>query len=200
MGAAAAVLVAVASLVGHSRSEGRSRFEVEGDRVQITIELLQLDLPELCEVDLSLTDPDRRRHEERRLDACVETGLPRWLRLQTLTGSCAVVSTGVHRSDGLAVFIDGVATCPHLAGETLIIDWGLFAGQRLDHVSTATIVVAPDVEERALVSRRHNRLKVHVPQPLPRPALTAAIVVATAIGAIAWRRRRQGRVRADGAT
>jgi hypothetical protein len=201
MGAVVATLVAAAALLGHSRSEGRSRFEVDGDRVRISIELLQLDLPELCEVDVSLTDPDRRRHEEQRLDACVETGLPRWLRLQTLDGTCTVVSTGVRRGEGLAVFIDGVATCPPLAGETLILDWGLFAGQRLDHVSTATVVVAPGVEERALLSRRHNRLKVHVPRALPLPALvTAGIVVVAASGAVVWRRRRRAAVRTDAAT
>ena len=35
------------------------------------------------------------------------------------------------------VFIDGVAACPPLPGHTLSIYWGFFAGQRLDHVSTA---------------------------------------------------------------
>lgn len=194
MAAVVAALVAAAALVGHSRSEGRSRFELQpGDRVGITIELLQLDLPELCEVDLSLTDPDRRRHEEQRLAACVEAGLPRWLRLQTLEGRCTVVSAGVRRGEGLAVFIDGVATCPPLAGQTLIIDWGLFAGQRLDHVSSATVIVAPGVEERALLSRRQNRLQVQIPQALPLPLIAAGVAafVVAAVGAIRWRRQRQ---------
>jgi hypothetical protein len=202
MGAVVAVVVAAASLLGHSRSEGRSRFTIDGDRVQIAIELLQLDLPELCEVDLSVSDPDRRRHEAQRLDACVETGLPRWMRLQTLDGRCTVVSTGVRQGEGLAIFIDGVATCPPLAGGTLIIDWGLFAGQRLDHVSTATVVVAPGVEERALLSRRQNRLKVHVPRSLPIPALVAGVaaVLAGVIAGFGWRRRRRARLTADGAS
>jgi hypothetical protein len=191
MGIVVATVFAAAALVGHSRSEGRSRFEVVGDRVQITIELLQLDLPELCEVDLSLTDQDRRRQEEQRLHQCVERGLPRWLRLQTLEGSCSVVSTGVRRGEGLAVFMDGVATCPPLPGQTLMIDWGLFAGQRLDHVSTTTVVVAPGVEERALLSRRQNRLKAHIPRALPMPAIMAGIAaLVVALAALGVRRRR----------
>jgi len=190
-----AVLSALA-LVGHSRSEGRSRFEIQpGDRVGISVQLLTLDLPELCEVDLSLSDPDRQRREAQRFEACVERGLPRWLRLSTDGGACAVSSSGTRRGEGLEVFIDGVAACPPLAGHTLTIDWGFFAGQRLDHVSTATVAPAPGVEERTLLSRRHNRARVKIPRAFPDPVEVGVGVVVVAVlvvvvGGLRRRRRR----------
>jgi|GEM_PF-1364673 len=194
MGAVVATVVAAAALLGHSRSEGSSRFEIQPrDRVQVTIQLLQLDLPELCEVDLSITDRARHLRELQRLEACVESGLPRWVRLQTSDGHCVFASTSVGRGEELAVYINGFATCPPLPGQTLTIDWGLFAGQRLDHVSTATVIVAPGVEERALLSRRHNRLKVHIPRALPVPQIVAGVgaVVVAVLAALGWRRRRR---------
>lgn len=197
MGVAAVAVVSALVLAGHSRSEGTSRFELQpGSRVGITVQLLTLDLPELCEVDLSLSDDDRRRREEQRFEACVESGLPRWLRLRTDDGACTVMSSGTRRGAGLQVFIDGVAACPPLPGHTLSIDWGFFAGQRLDHVSTATVVVAPGVEERALLSRRHNRLRVNVPRPFPIAVVAVLATVAAAallVGALLVRRRRRPR-------
>ena len=87
----------------------------------------------------------------------------------------------------------GTATCPPLRGATVTIDWGLFASTRLDHVSTATIVVGDDeVPQRTLFSRRNNKVRVKVPKPAPWPALAGAATAIVASGiAVALRRRRR---------
>lgn len=191
----AAVVMLALALPGHSRSEGTSRFVADAvtDRVAITINLVTLDLPELCEVDLSLSDPDKRHLEEQRLQACVEGGLPEWLRLRTDAGACQVVARGVERGPGLEVTFTGTAACPPLRGATVTIDWGLFASTRLDHISTATIVVGDDeVPQRTLFSRRNNKVRVKIPKPVPWPPLVGAATAIVASGiAVALRRRRQ---------
>jgi len=192
---AAAVVMLALGLPGHSRSEGSSRFVVDTvtDRVAITINLVTLDLPELCEVDLSLSDPDQRRLEEQRLRACVERGLPEWLRLRTDAGACQVVARDVERGQALAIALTGIASCPPLRGSTITIDWGLFASTRLDHISTATIVVGDDeIPQRTLFSRRNNKVRVKVPKPFPwAPLAGAAIAIVASSIAVAMRRRRQ---------
>lgn len=188
----------VAMMFGaHSRSEGTSRFELHPhDRVAIVVELSILDLPELCDVDLTLSDSERRALEALRLDACIEAGLSRWLRLSTPTGSCALHPQGFERRDGRVVVIKAEAACPPLPGAALTIDWGFFAGQRLDHLNVATVVVTSGTEEKALLSRRHNRLTVNVPWPWHITAVAGASLLAAsvAMGVIArtlWRRRRR---------
>jgi hypothetical protein len=195
---AAALLVTLA-LGGHNRSEGTSRFEVVGqDRIAVSVELSVLDLPELCDVDLTLSDPDRRRAEARRLDACVEAGFPRWLRLATTDGACTLSAGGVERGEGLVVALRATATCPPLPGSTVTIDWGFFSGQRLEHISVATVVVEPGRQERALLSRRHNRLTIQVPWSSRAQVLLGGTGLATAAGlafCARWiaRRRRERR-------
>ena len=82
-------VVALALVAGHNRSEGSSRFVV-GDRdVQMEVSMLKLDLPELCEVDLSFSDAARHDAEAARLRQCVEVGMPRWLRLHAEGGDDA---------------------------------------------------------------------------------------------------------------
>lgn len=192
-----ATLVALAlGLAGHSRSEGSSQFVVDPDvnRVAITIDLLTVDMPELCDVDVSLSDPDQRRHEEQRLRACVERGLPGWLRLHTDEGDCQVVAVDVKRGQGFAITFTGIANCPSLAGATLTLDWGLFASTRLDHISTATIVVGTGVEpQRTLLSRRNNKVRVKIPAPRHPAAIAVVgvVVAGVAIAAVMLVRRRR---------
>ena len=192
-----ATLVALAlGLAGHSRSEGSSQFVVDSDanRVAITIDLLTVDMPELCDVDVSLSDSDQRRHEEQRLRACVERGLPGWLRLHTDEGDCQVVAVDVKRGQGFAITFTGIANCPSLAGATLTLDWGLFASTRLDHISTATIVVGTGVEpQRTLLSRRNNKVRVKIPAPRHPAAIAVVgvVVAGVAIAAVMLVRRRR---------
>jgi hypothetical protein len=193
---APALLVALA-LGGHSRSEGTSRFELLGqDRIAIAVELSVLDLPELCDVDLTLSDPERRRAEARRLDACVEAGYPRWLRLATTDGACTLSADGVESGESLVVALRANAVCPPLPGSTLTIDWGFFSGQRLEHMSVATVVVEPGRQERALLSRRHNRLTVQIPWSGPAHMMLGGAVLAAA-SALVWCARSVGRRRRE---
>ena len=58
-----AVVVVVAALLlpAHNASQGKSSFVVGADGVvAIHIELLEIDLPELCDVEINLADPQRR--------------------------------------------------------------------------------------------------------------------------------------------
>lgn len=196
-GLTATMLAVALGLAGHSRSEGSSQFLVEPDanRVAITIDLLTVDMPELCDVDVSLSNPDQRRREEQRLRACVERGLPGWLRLHTDEGACQVAAVDVKRGQGFAITFTGMATCPSLAGATLTLDWGLFASTQLDHISTATIVVGTGVEpQRTLLSRRNNKVRIKVPAPrrLAAIAATSVVVAGVAIvGVMLGRRRRR---------
>jgi hypothetical protein len=210
-----AVVVAVAvTVAAHNRSEGSSRFVVGEHDVQIEVNMLKLDLPELCEVDLSVSDIVKRDAETVRLRQCVEGGMSRWLRLRSegadekdgadgADGACIVGPGDVRVGDDLSITLSTRASCPPLAGRTLVIDWGFFAGQRLDHVSRVSIVVgAPDGGEdgghvdRALFSQRQRKLRVKVPAAGPPAIVVGAVVggvgVMSAVAAL-WRRRRRRR-------
>ncbi len=188
--------VALALVVGHNRSEGSSRFVVGERDVQIEVTLLKLDLPELCEVDLSFSDAARREAEAQRLRQCVEVGMPRWLRLQVQDGDgvCVTAPGDVDIGDDMTVTFRSRAACGPLPGHTLVIDWGFFAGQGLDHLSKVSVVIGDHVD-RGLLSSRQRKLKVKVPARGPSVAvvggLGAAVVVVAVIADLFIRRRRR---------
>lgn len=204
MAPAVVALAVVVAVVGHNRSEGKSSFvvDLDRDRVDIAVQIVTLDLPELCEVDLSTSDPALRAARLHRLDACVETGMPTWLKLRTDAGPCRVAGGTARLGDGFAVHLDAHALCPPLAGKTLTVDWGLFQGTSLEHTSVAELRVAGrDDVDRALLSRRHTKLRLSLPQPR-RALLAGALACALGLGFVAiaarrwWRRRQHGADRA----
>lgn len=194
MSAVAVVIAAVLSLAGHNNSEGSSRFVVdEHGRVAISLQLLELDMPELCDIDFAGTDAIDVN--EARLTACVRAGLPRWLRLGVGNDACTIVGDGWHRLSALQLVIEGTASCARPVGKALTIDWGLFGGKELEHVNSAVIVM-PDGQHRpAMFARRHNKLVVEIPDPRGTRAIVAAAVIVvgaviTAVVLLLQRRRR----------
>jgi len=195
MNAVAVVIAAALSLVGHNNSEGSSRFVVdEHGKVAISVQLLELDMPELCDVDFAGTDAVAVN--EARVTDCVRAGLPRWLRLRVGNEACTIVGDGWHRLSALQLVIEGTASCTRPVGRALTIDWGLFGGKELEHVNSAVIVM-PDGQQRpAMFARRHNKLVVEIPDPRGTRALVAAAVIvvgiaSTAVVIVLQRRRRR---------
>jgi hypothetical protein len=192
-------LALVVLLAAHSRSEGTSLFSVgEDGRVDVVVTLTVPDVPELCDVDLALVDPARRAIAEQGLSACVEQGLPRWLRLRVDDAACDVLAGSWRRADGYAVVLSTQAVCPAPRGRSLAIDWGFFRDSPLEHLSMTTVALPGGTERHTLLSRRHNRFVVDVPASAWRralPAVAAALVLAVVAGVVVAvvvvRRRRQ---------
>ena len=138
------VLLVALALAGHSGSQGTSSFVVDdAGAVAVRIELAEADLPDLCGVDLAHGDVSL---QEARLARAVARGLPAWVVL-TADGArrCAMQGAAHTRLGGGVVRLSATAVCtdardlpatPH----TLQVDWGLFAGTPLDHVSVARFV------------------------------------------------------------
>lgn len=172
----------------HSRSEGKSTFHLdESGRVTIAVTLADADLPELCNVDLSVAE---RAREEAELSRCLEEGLARWLRLSGDSRPCPIAFrrwSGRERT----VLIEADALCAALP-RTLVIDWGLFAGAPLDHVSVATVEEPHGKPRMVLLSKRSSRFVLEVARPWWPFALGGGALALAAMGALAlgWRRRR----------
>lgn len=180
-------VVVAAALAAHNNSDGASRFSIAQDgTVDITLELLAVDTPELCGFVLqpnTMSSPP--------LDRCVQR-LSSWLRIRSNDEPCAIDSAS-WSTDELALTIRGVAHCDRPAGHDVVIDWGLFAGQEIEHVNTATIVLPDSSQQRVLFSRRHNKATINVPDPRGVRAAVAAVIVGFAcvvVGAVLWWRRR----------
>lgn len=172
----------------HSRSEGKSRFVLdEGGRVAVAIQLGEPDLPELCNADLTVAE---RAREEQKLTGCLETGVPRWLRLSADGRSCPVAYQR-WSEQARTLTIDAVAMC-HAAPRRLTIDWGLFAGSALDHVSVA-VVEQPHAKPRlVMLSKRSSRFVLEVARPAWLWALAGGAplaLVAVAVALLVRRRR-----------
>lgn len=195
-------LLVLLAIAAHSRSEGTSRFRVDASgRVDIAVELTRLDLPELCDVDLALVDPARRAAMEQRLDLCIERSLPAWLRLRVDDAACTVLPGRWRRGDGLVIELGTEATCPPPTGHAVTIDWGLFHGSTLEHVSAATIALPDGTARRTLFSRRNNRVVVDVPGPRRTVAVMGVFTLAAVVvvaGVVAARVARRWRHRAAG--
>ncbi len=197
----AAAAAALALLVaGHNASQGKSAFVVAADgHVDITVHLLELDLPELCDVDFGVT-AQKRPAMEARLESCVAEGFPRWLRLRLGDESCPISAGRARHGQGLDIVLEAFATCPgEPAGRTLTLDWGLFASSSLDHQSTATVTLpGAGKTTMALLSKRKNKLTIDV--PTHRAEVAAAVFAGVAfvvvvVGLLLVRRRghRRGR-------
>ncbi|MCC7072764.1 MAG: hypothetical protein IT383_15665 [Deltaproteobacteria bacterium] len=188
---ALAVALALAA-PAHSRSEGKSSFALRSDgRVAITITLGTVDLPELCNADFSVAE---RAREEEKLTRCLEQGLPHWLRLSADERGCPVAFSR-WRERERTVVIEAQALCAELP-RTLVIDWGLFTGSALDHVSVA-VIEQPHAEPRlVMLSRRSSRFVLEVARPWWHWGVVGGALLAVAAGVAAWAWRRRAATRA----
>jgi hypothetical protein len=184
----AIVVAAALSVAAHNNSDGTSRFVIAQDgTVDIALELLAVDAPELCGFTLlpnTTTSPQ--------LDRCAER-LSSWLRVRIDDEACAIDGAAWSTNE-LELTIRGVAHCDRPVGHDLVIDWGLFAGQEIEHVNTATVVLPDSSQQRVLFSRRHNKATIAVPDPRGARAAVAVVIVAVAsaiVGAVVWWRRRR---------
>lgn len=184
------LLVALSVVPAHSRSEGRAKFKLDDTgRVDVKITLSTLDMPELCDLDLSASDPAVRAERIGRLDTCIRTQLPVLLKVRG-DSSCAVVVESTHVEKG-TVSIDAMASCPDFPQERVTIDWGLFAGQPLDHVAVTTFEQPHAKPKLSMLSKRTSKLVVNIAHPLwPKIAgASLALVLVTGVLAVAVRRR-----------
>ncbi len=181
---ALAVALALAA-PAHSRSEGKSTFALAADgRVAITITLGTVDLPELCNADFTVAE---RAREEEKLTRCLEQGLGRWLRLAGDERACPVAFLR-WRERERTVTIEAQAVCA-APPRALVIDWGLFAGSALDHVSVAVLEQPHAAPRLVMLSRRSSRFVLDVARPWWHwGALGAVVTVALAALALAGRR------------
>ena len=195
----AVVFAAALSLVGHNNSEGSSRFVVdEHGKIAITLQLLELDMPELCDVDFA--GSDAVADNEDRLSACVRAGLPSWLRLRVGDEACTIVGDGWRRLSALQLVVEGTASCGRPVGRALTIDWGLFASKELEHVNSAVVVMPDGRQQKAMFARRYNKLVVELADPRHTRALVAgavvgAVVVVVFVGAVIAAIVKRGRLR-----
>jgi hypothetical protein len=200
----AAVLVLVLLTVpAHSRSEGRAKFKLdETGRIDTKITLSTLDMPELCDLDLSASDPNVRAERVGRLDGCIRKALPSLMRVRADTSTtCNVVIANVGVEKG-TVAIDAMASCPRFPEERVTIDWGLFAGDPLDHVAVTTFEQPHAKPKLAMLSKRSSKLVVTISQPQwPKivGASLALVLVVAILAVVVMRLRRNAarRVRAQ---
>lgn len=189
--------VVVAALVAaHNTGEGAARFDVDKDgRVDVRIDLVEPDLKDLCDVDFAVVDPEKKRLADEQLDVCVSNGLAQWLRLRVDGHDCKVGGGRARHGDALAVVVEGEAACV-AGGDSLTIDWGLFAGTPLDHRATTTIALPDGTEHRAMLSKRKNKLVIALHAPLDvrvffAVAAVVFVVVASVVVVVVRRRKRR---------
>ncbi len=193
----AVVVIALvgATLSAHNASQGTSAFLVHNNgKIDIEVEVLETDLPELCDVEINLADRMRRLAAEQKLEECIALGMPRWLRLRVDDVGCRVLAGRYRHGAGLQIVLEADALCDAPAGHTLTLDWGLFQTSYLDHQSTSTLTLPDGTQRRALLSKRKNKLSIEIRDPralaAKAAAATAAAVVAVVVALGLWRRRR----------
>jgi hypothetical protein len=184
------LVAALLALPGHSRSEGRSSFAVDEEgRVSVQITVADADLPELCNADFSVRD--RRELEEQKLGACLARDLPLLVRVKGDGKACKLAYDRFTENKGVVV-IEASGTCPSLPHE-LVIDWGLFQGGALDHVSVAKIEQPFADPKLVMLSKRNAHVVIDVKRPLLPWILAAVFAVATfAASIVIFVRRRSG--------
>ena len=196
---ATVVVVALlhSGLGAHNASQGKSAFVVhDNGKIDVHVELLEIDLPELCDVEINLADPVRREAALQKLEACVARDFPTWLRLRIDDAPCRIIDGRFTHGPGLRIDLDADALCDEPRGHTLMLDWGLFQSSSLDHQSTTTVKLPDGTTRRALLSKRKNKLTIELPDhQIPAAAAaaagTAAVVAAFAAVFFLWRRRRR---------
>lgn len=183
-----ALFVALTLLApAHSRSEGKSSFSLdETGRVAISIQLSDADLPELCNVDFTV--PDRTRAEAE-LSRCLEQGLAGWLRLNGDGHPCPVAYLRWKPRER-TITVEAEARCAALPRQ-LVLDWGLFAGGALDHVSVALLEQPHAKPRMVLLSKRSSRFVLEVARPWWPLAVGAGALLLLAGGAVLLLRRRR---------
>lgn len=191
----AAGLALALAVALHSRSEGRAKFKLdESGLLDAKITLSTLDMPELCDIDLSNSDPAVREERLGVLHACIEREIPQLLRVRADASTpCNVIvlRSGVEK---MVVAIDARAQCPAFPDERITIDWGLFAGQPLDHVTVTTFEQPHADPKLVMLSKRSSKLVVDVARPLwPKVAAGSAVVVlfAAALAFLVVKRQRK---------
>jgi hypothetical protein len=176
------------ALAAHSNSQGKSSFALDEDGVvRIEIQLGAPDLPELCNVDLSVKD---RVTQEANLDVCLRNGLRYWLRVSLDERACPIDYLAWRevepRSLPPVIAIAANASCAR-GGAQMTIDWGLFSSTVLDHTSVAKIEVPG--REPALFAFSKRARKVTVPvgwrPSTMQVAIGGALAVAAALGGVA---------------
>ncbi len=192
-----ALVVAVASaVIGHNASQGTSAFVVhDNGKISIHLEVLEADLPELCDVEINIADPVRRQAALQKLESCAAREFPHWLRFHLDAAPCTVLAGRWSHGAGLLIDLYAEAVCEEPAGHTLTMDWGLFQQSSLDHQSASTLTLPDGTKRRALLSKRKNKVITAVPDPRARAAQVAVVVavgvVAVVAGALFVRRRRR---------
>jgi hypothetical protein len=187
----ALVLCASTPAAAHSRSQGASRFVFHDDgRVDVVVELSDLDVPELCDVDFGTKDPVRRALADERLTACAARGFARWIHLSADGSACEVGFSRWERLAGRDLALLGDARCARDA-DVVVVDWGLFAGTPLDHVSVATFELAGGEKARAAFSKRNRRHELRVAPAFGGGAAGALALCSLGLlaGVVAARRR-----------
>ena len=175
----------------HARSEGRARFDLDDTgRLDMEITLSELDMPELCNIDLS--NRALRAERLRELDVCLTRDIPRLVRVQVDEGSCPLL---VHRvaAEKNTVTAVAVASCPSFPSR-LIVHWGLFAATPLDHVAVASFSQPHAAPKLVMLSKRSAKLVVDIARPL-WPRLVVLAIVALLCASAGWFVLRRGRTR-----
>lgn len=186
MGWAGVLLAALFVVPGHSRSEGRSRFSLDAEgRVAVAITVGEPDLPELCNVDLALPD---RAGEEQKLARCLARDIPLLVRLKADGRPCRLTYERFEARQGVVV-IEARGQCPTLPA-TFVVDWGLFAGGGLDHVSVATIEQPFGEPRLFMLSRRSSRATLELDGPR-WPWLGLGLAAGALAIVAVWRRARR---------
>ena len=188
---ALAVLLTAAPLAAaHNGSQGTSQLVVDAaGGIDVTIELSAPDLVDLCGVELGRTDA-------RVVTQALARGMPAWLVLATDDGRrCPLRETSFSEGPPLVVRLHAHAQCTDARGapqlpRVLVIDWGLFAGTRLDHVSVARLVRPDGTALTTSFSRRSSHLVLDLPARRwwSVAALAAVFLAASAVMAGSMRR------------
>ena len=180
----------------HNRSQGTSEYMVHKDGVvDVRVGLSDHDLPELCNVNFFARD---RIQEEKKLTHCVTQQGSHLLRLRGDQGPCAFAFSRFEQPTPHDIVLVGAAHCPTPL-RMLVIDFGLFAGTSLDHVSLGTVRLFSGAVLQKALSKRSSRWEIQVPRSMTAYQsviiVVAVIVVACAIGlgCVAWFRRRNAR-------
>jgi hypothetical protein len=186
------VLAWCALLAMHAASQGRSSFSLdESGRVAVVVEIGYADVPELCASGLA---------DDVQLSSCLERVVPQSIKLRADQHACPLRFDRFEKRDvaggngTLAMFAS--ADCGALPDE-LVVDWGLFFGSNLDHVSVAKLA-QPNAETKlAMLSKRAPRFVLAVSKPHTTLIAASIALVVAGLGGVAWIVRRRISARAQ---